>query len=161
MVLDDLTQKEKQIGAVSTLAVIVALLIGYGAGSIGADKMSSQGSADEVRSVADSLVSQQKVSQIQRLRMAANQSENISMNDLSFNAEVENVSESDIGSLYEVDISLKGDTVSRLGQVQSIDRTQTVFISGDGRYLFQQPIDLEAQQQSQTTQPSTPSGETQ
>ena len=122
--------------------------------------MNSQGSTDEVREVAESLIEQQEASQQQRFSMIANQSENISEEDLSYNAEIDDVSESDFGSLYKVDISITGDTVSQLGQVQNVDEEQSVYISGDGRYLFQQPTDLEAQrtqQQGQTQQaPSTP-----
>lgn len=160
MVLDDLTQREKHIGAVSTLAVLVALLVGFGAGTLGPGEINSQGSEEEVREVAESIIEQQEASQEQRFSMIANQSENISEEDLSFNAEIDDISESDFGSLYKVDISIAGDTVSRLGQVQSIDEEQSVYISGDGRYLFQQPTDLEAhqtQQQGQTQQPSAPS----
>ncbi|MFO7794464.1 MAG: hypothetical protein R6V35_05840 [Candidatus Nanohaloarchaea archaeon] len=164
MVLDDLTQREKHIGTVSILAVAAALLVGFGAGTLGPGESQSQGSTDEVREVAESLVEQQEASQEQQFGMIANQSENISEEDLSFNAEIDDISESDFGSLYKVDISITGDTVSQLGQVESIDEEQSIYISSDGRYLFQQPTDLEAQQtqeQSQAQQPSAPSGQTQ
>jgi hypothetical protein len=163
MVLDNLSQKERQgVFAAAGLAVVAALAVGYGAGSITSPTgdFAAGGSPEEVRTVAESVVQQQEASQQQRMALMANQSENISEEDLSFSAEVENVSRSDIGSLYRADISVSGDTVSQLGQVQSVDQTQTLYISSDGRYLFQSPTDLEAQRQRQ--QPQTrpaPSGQ--
>jgi hypothetical protein len=157
MVLDSLSQKERQgVFAAAGFAVAAALIVGYGAGSMSSPTgdFAATASEGDIRGIAESIVEQQEASQQQRMAMMANQSENISEGDLSFNAEVESVSESDFGSLYQVDISVTGDTVSQLGQVQSIDQTQTLYISGDGRYLFQEPTDLEAQRQQTQRQPA-------
>lgn len=167
MVLDDLSQKERRnVFTVAGVAVVAALVVGYGAGSMSSPTgafTSDSASTDEVRSLAESLVESQESSQQQRMALMANRSENLSEEDLSFNAEVDSVNRSRFGSLYRVDISVTGDTVSQLGQVRSVDQTQTLYISSDGRYLFQQPTDLEAQRQQQAQgQPHTgpaPSGQ--
>jgi hypothetical protein len=159
MLLDDLSQKERRnVFGAAGIAVVAALVVGFGAGSMSSPtgEFAASGSAEEVRGIAETLVQQQESSQQQRIAMIANQSENLSEDDLSFNAEIDNVNQSRFGSLYRVDISVTGDTVSQLGQVQSIDQTQTLYISGDGRYLFQSPTDLEAQRQQQQTQGQQP-----
>lgn len=163
MVLDDLSQKERRGLLVTGIALtFVSVAAGFAGGNMSSPTGEFAGesaSIDEIRSTADSLIAQQVSSQQQRLAQVANQSENISESDLSFSGEVTEVSDSEFPSLYEVTVSFSGDTVNRLGQTQEIDEEQKLFISKDGRYLFQAPTDLEAQQQQTRQQGSaqTPS----
>lgn len=159
MVLDELSQEERRnVFAVAGAAVLAAVIVGYGAGSMSTPTgdLASGASQEDVRGIAESIAQQQEASQQQRMSLMANQSENISEEDLSFNAEVDSVNQSRFGSLYRVDIAVTGDTVSRLGQVESIDQTTTLYVSGDGRYVFQQPTDLQEQRQQQTQGQPTP-----
>lgn len=167
MVLDDLSQKERRGLLVTGIALtFVSVAAGFAGGNMSSPTGEFTGefagesaSIDEIRSTADSLISQQVSSQQQRLAQVANQSENISESDLSFNGEVTEVSDSEFPTLYEVTVSFSGDTVNQLGQTQEIDEEQEFYISKDGRYLFQAPTDLEAQQQQTRQQGSaqTPS----
>lgn len=163
MVLDEVSQKERQGLILAGIAVaFVSLAAGFAGGSMSSPTGDFAGetvSTDEIRSTANALVEQQVSSQEQRMAQIANQSENISEGDLSFSGEVQEVTESDFPSLYEVTISFTGNTVNQLGQVQEIDEEQQFYISKDGRYLFQPPTDLQRAQQQQTQQqaPQTPS----
>lgn len=161
MVLDSLSQKERQgVAGVFLAGVILSLIVGYGMGSMSDSGMTDQASIDEIESTAQSIVDQQTSSQQQQMAMMANQSENISQDDLSFEGEVTDVEESEFESLYSVTISITGDTVTQTGELESIDEEQTLYISNDGRYLFSEPTDLEAQQQQQGQQtPQAPSGQ--
>ena len=151
MVLDSLSGKEKQgLAAAFAVAVVASLAAGYVGGNMGVvEDSGDSASTDEIRSTAQSIMDQQVAAQQQQLALMANQTENVSESDLSLNAEVEDVSESEFGSLYEVTVSVTGDTVGQTGEMQSIDEEQTLYISEDGRYLFSEPTDLEAQQQQQ------------
>lgn len=161
MVLDSLSGKEKQgLVAGFVLAVVASLAVGYVGGNMGVvDDSGDSASTDEIRSTAQSIMDQQVATQEQQLAMMANQSENVSESDLSLDAEVEDVSESDFGSLYEVTVAVTGTTVGQTGELQDLDEEQTLYISQDGRYLFQEPTDLEQQQQQQEQpQPQQPTG---
>ena len=160
MVLDDVSHKERQ-GLL--LAGIALVLVSLATGFVGGSSMNSatgdfaegETSKADIEDVANSIVEQQESTQEQTIEIMANQSENISESDLSFNGEVSEVTQSDFPSLYEVTISLTGSTVSRSGELEELDEEQQLYISSDGRYVFQPPTDLEAQQ-SQQTQPQQP-----
>ncbi len=154
--LDNLDDRQ-QYGLVA--AFVAVAVVGFGAGSVmdvgltGA--MTAGGSTDEVREQVQSLMDQQVQSQQRQFALIANQSENISMDDLSLQAEVTDISQSEFGSLYEVTVQMSGTVPSRTGGLQSLDQEQTLYISQDGRYLFQEPTDLEQPQGQQQTQPQT------
>ncbi|MFB6116176.1 MAG: hypothetical protein ABEK10_01575 [Candidatus Nanosalina sp.] len=77
------------------------------------------------------------------------------MEDLSIDSQVESVSQSQFGSLYKVTVSTTGEVPRRLGSgTRSIDETRTLYISSDGRYLFQEPTDLQQPQQQQRRPPT-------
>lgn len=163
--LDELSDKKKY-GLVGVFAV--SLVIAFGAGAVASgggsltgafmDGSSGDASTAEIQQTAESLMSQQVQQQRQQLQQVATQSENLTMDDLSINSEVESVSESQFGSLYKVDVSTTGEIPQRTGSgTRSLDQSQTLYISSDGRYLFQEPTDLEQPQQQaqQPTQPPT------
>lgn len=169
MVLDSLSQKERQgLAAAFAVAITASLAVGYvGAGatmsSPTGDFSGESVSEDEIRSTAQSIMDQQVQQQQQQLAMMAQQSKNLSEDDLSTEANVEEVSQSDFPSLYRVTVSITGETPSQQnpGETQSIDQEQVLYISKDGRYLFQEPTDLQELAQQQPTQPDSeqPSGE--
>lgn len=170
MVLDSLSQKERQsLVAAFAVAVTASLAIGYvGAGVTMSSPTGAfagdSSSTDEIRSTVQSMMDQQVQRQQQQLAMMAQQSENLSEDDLSMEANVEEVSQSDFPSLYRVTVSITGETPSQEqpGETESIDQEQIMYVSKDGRYLFQEPTDLQelAQQQQQPQQPAPqqPSG---
>lgn len=147
---------------------VVSILVAFGAGSLSASNGSPTGtftgdtdmSENQIEKRVQSLIDRQVEGQRQQLRAVANQSENLTMDDLSINSEIESVSRSEIGSLYKVNISMTGEVPNQLqGGTQSLDQTQVLYISGDGRYLFQEPTDLEQPQQpQQPQQPRRPTG---
>jgi hypothetical protein len=108
---------------------------------------------------------QQIQQQQQQLALMAQQSENLSEDDLSMEANVEEVIQSEFPSLYRVTVSITGETPSQQnpGETESVDEEQIMYISKDGRYLFQEPTDLEElaqqQQQEQPEQPTQPAPE--
>lgn len=94
---------------------------------------------------------QQVAQQQQQLVAAANQSENISQEDVSIQSQVDKVEDSAFPSFYRVTVATTGQVPSQTGEIQSLDQDQVFYISKDGRYLFSQPTDLEAQQQQTAT----------
>lgn len=166
MVLDSLSQKERQgLVAAFAVAITASLAVGY----IGAtatvnsptgDFSEGTTSTDEIRSTVQSLMDQQVQSQQQQLALMAQQNENLSEDDVSMEANVEEVSQSDFPSLYRVTVSITGETPSQEqpGETQSVDEQQVLLISKDGRYLFQEPTDLEELNQQQQQAPEQPSG---
>lgn len=155
MVLDSLSQKERN-GLVAVFAVAVFLSVA--AGYVGANSAlapgSDSGSEDEIKSTVQSMMDQQIQQQQQSLALAAQQNPNISAEDLYLEADVVDVSQSQFEGLYEVTISINGETPSRQnpGETQSVSEEQVVFVSKDGRYVFREPTDL----QSQPEQPQQP-----
>jgi hypothetical protein len=131
--------------------LIIGIGIGFGAASfIGAPGggQDTAGSADTVRQSVQPLVDSQLQQQRASLQQAANRSENLTMDDLSIDAEVTAVTGSQFPSLFAVNVTYTGTVPRRLGAgTRTLDQTQTFYVSGDGRYLFQQPTDLEASQQ--------------
>lgn len=153
--LDDVSDRDKyRIGAVFALSVIAAFISGAlvsGSGPTDTGSLSETEIEERVQSLMDQQVQQQE----QQLQQSANQSEDLTEEDLSISSEVEDISRSEIGSLYRVDISTTGEVPNQLGNsTRSLDETQTIYISSDGRYLFQEPTDLEQPQQ----QPQSPTG---
>lgn len=154
--LDDLDQQQTY-GLVGGLLIVAAVAFGagifYAGGMTGA--MTADGaSEEEIRTQVQTMMDQQVQQQRQQFALVANQSENITQDDLSISAEVTDISQSDFGSLYEVSVQVTGTVPSQVGGLQDLDETQSMYISQDGRYLFQEPTDLE--QQGQQQQPPAP-----
>lgn len=159
--LNELSDKKRYglagLFAVSIVAAFGAGTVASGGNITGAFMGSPSGDAStqQIRQTVQSLVSQQTAQQRQQLQQAANRSENLTMNDLSINSQVESVSQSQFDSLYKVSVSTTGVVPRRLGSgTRSIDQTRTLYISSDGRYLFQEPTDLQQPQRQQTRQPT-------
>lgn len=155
MVLDDLSSRERN-GLITafTVAVVFSAGIGYAGATLTDSSTGFTGdsiSTDEVRSTVQSLMDQQVAQQQQQLLTAANQSENISREDVSIQRQVDAVEDSAFPSFYRVTVATTGQVPSQTGEIQSLDQDQVFYISKDGRYLFSQPTDLEAQQQQTAT----------
>ncbi|MFB6241749.1 MAG: hypothetical protein ABEJ36_03005 [Candidatus Nanosalina sp.] len=158
--LEGISEREKY-GLVAAFAVAVAVSFGAGAvsfsgsGPTGAFMEDTDGvSKQQIRQTVKSMVSSQEQRQRQQLRTVAQRNENLTMEDLSINTEIGSVSRSEFGSLYRITLSTTGELPKRTGGTTSIDRTSVMYISGDGRYLFQQPTDLK-----QPKQQRLPNGE--
>jgi len=157
MVLDTLSHKEQQ-GLVA--AFVMVGLVSLGTGYLGAtvtdtekpDVKVNSGSEDKVRQSVSSLIDQQIQDQRQQLDLVANTSENISRQDLSIQGSVENINASKFGSLYRAEVSITGTLPSQTeeGGTRELDRTNIVYVSGDGRYVFQEPTDLEEPREQET-----------
>lgn len=100
-------------------------------------------SQDEIKRNVQSFLDLQLEQTRQQLALMAEQNENISEDDVFIDATAVDVSSSEFGSLYKVIIEITGKTPSQTGGLEDIDEKQDMFISLDGRYIFQQPIDLE------------------
>lgn len=159
----DQVDNRQLLGAVAVFGLAIGAAFGAGylvnGGSSGA--VVADGSADTVREAAQSVLDQQVQQQQRQLQTLANQTENVTVDDLSYNAEVTDVSPSEFGSLYAVTVQITGTVPSQQGmlggsssQLREIDQEMTLYMSPDGRYLFQEPQDLEqpAQQQPQPPQ---------
>ncbi|MCJ7429000.1 MAG: hypothetical protein MUP66_01270 [Candidatus Nanohaloarchaeota archaeon QJJ-5] len=148
----DQVSTRQLLGAVTVFAL--ALGVSFGAGYLvnsgGTGAVTGDASTDEMRSTVQSLMDRQVQQQRQQFTTIANQSENISESDLSMDAQVTDVSPSEFGSLYAVDVQVTGTVPGQLGGgLQELDQEQTFYMSPDARYLFQQPQDLEQQTQQQ------------
>lgn len=148
------------IGAAFAVAVLVSFAAGAVApvgdtpsGAVAAD--TDGASTAEIRDTVQSFMDQQLQRQRQQLQLMASQSPNISAEDLSMDATVSSVEQSQFGSLYRVTVSVTGQVPARTGGLQQIDQDQTLYLSADGRYLFREPTDLEQQRQ----QPSLGGGQ--
>lgn len=164
--LDDVSNREKHgiavIFAVSIITAFSAGALASGSGSPTGDFAGNTGDVSEaqIQEKVQSLMDQQVQQQEQQLQQVVNQSENLTMDDLSINSEVTDVSRSKFNSLYRVNISMTGDVPNQLGSgTRSLDQTQTLYISSDGRYLFQEPTDLEQPQQQTQQRPQAPTGD--
>lgn len=106
-------------------------------------------SVDRIEKNVEEFMDVQLQQQEQSLLMMAEQSENISENDVYMVSSVDEVSSSEFGSLHKVKIIIEGrfpeqDNMSQLtGELESFEQEQDLFVSQDGRYVFQQPTDLE------------------
>jgi len=109
-------------------------------GGIGiGDAVSKEEIKNNVQSFMDLQLEQQK----QQLAMIASQNENISEEDVFIDASVNNVSSSGFSEFYQVSVGITGTVPSQTGGLRDLERQLKLFISLDGRYLFQEPIDLE------------------
>lgn len=155
MVLDSLSSKERQ-GLVAVFAGLMVASAAAGYMGASTSPVSDSASEDEIRNTVQSLMDQQIQQQEQQMALVAQQNPNISADDLSMEANVVEVTQSEFSGLYKVTVSIEGETPSRQnpGETESISQEQVVYISSDGRYLFREPTDLEAQQQQPQQQPA-------
>ncbi|KXA99851.1 hypothetical protein AKJ41_04780 [candidate division MSBL1 archaeon SCGC-AAA259O05] len=147
-----------------TIGVIVIAVIAFVAGSFlgggltdtfgggnGATdekiKIGEEVSKAEIKQNAQSFMDMQLTRSKQQLAMMVQRNENLSEGDVSIDANVTGVSSSEFDSLYRVNVEITGTVPSRTGGLRDIDQEQSLFISQDGRYVFQQPTDLENIQQ--------------
>lgn len=148
---------QQRYGLVGAAVVLVA--VGFGAGAVfggstptGNVAAGDAASEDEIRQTVQQLMDQQMQGQQQQFQMIAQQSDQFSADDLSLDASVTDVSTSQFGSLYKVTVSVQGQVPSQQGGLQQVDQEQEMYISSDGRYLFQQPTDLKQQPQQPALQ---------
>lgn len=141
------------VAAVFVAGLVVAFGAGYlvsGSGMTGQMTAGESGEAvseETIRERIQGMMDSQMERQRQQMQLMANQSENISMDDLEMDATVSSIESSDYGSLLEVTVTMSGTIPARTGGLRSIDQDQSMYISQDGRYVFQQPTDLEQPQQ--------------
>lgn len=156
MVLDDASSEDKRfVAGVFVIAIAVSAALGFAASNF--VDSGSQASTSELTETVESVMDQQLSAQEQQAMMIANRSDSISEEDISLDAEVGDISQADFGSLYRVEISVTGNMINQAGNgTETVDQDQVVYISGDGRYLFPEPTDLEQQpQQPQQSAPQT------
>lgn len=162
MVLDDLAPRERRgIAAVFAVAVAAAFAAGYvGSDVLGSPTgaISGDASADEIGDNVQQLMDQQMQTQEAQLATMAEQSEDISVDDLSMDATVSDVSASDIDGLVEVTVSISGQMPSQQnpGELESVDQEQVVYVSADGQYLFPEPTPLNQDMMQQAPQGQEP-----
>ncbi|MDY6788389.1 MAG: hypothetical protein SVV03_00330 [Candidatus Nanohaloarchaea archaeon] len=145
----DKLEQQEIYGLVAVAVILVAA--GFGAGTLtktgkttGKSVTTDTASKNQIRQKVQSLMDRQMQRQRQQLKTVANRSENLSIKDLSIGAEVSSVGPSRFGSLQRVNVTISGTVPRRLGSgTRDVRQTQTFYISSDGRYLFQQPRDLE------------------
>lgn len=135
-------------------AAVLLVAVGFGAGTLTANDSTPTGNVgtaentDAVRQSVQTFMDQQLARQQQRLQAAVNRSENLTADDVGMDATVTDVSSSEFGSLYEVTVSVSGTVPQMMGSgTRDINQEQTLYVSQDGRYLFQEPTDLEQPQQ--------------
>lgn len=155
----DKLEKRQFYGLIAGFVVVAVVAFGAGA-TLGGDLIGSSqddldstgatASEEEISQKVQSMMDQQIQQQKQQLALLAQQSENISEDDLSIDASVQDLSSSQFSSLYKVTVAVTGTVPSQTGELQPIDQEQEMYISKDGRYLFQQPTDLEQPQQQPT-----------
>lgn len=150
MVLDDASSEDRRfVAGIFVVAIAVSAGLGFVAANF-ADS-GSQASTSELTETVESVIDQQLSAQEQQALILANQSDSISGEDISLDAEIGDISQADFGSLYRVEISVTGNMINQAGNgTQAVDQDQVVYISGDGRYLFPEPTDLEQQPAPQT-----------
>ncbi len=153
----DKLEKRQFYGLIAGFVVVAVVAFGAGAalggvlmGSSDPGSSGETASEEEISQKVQTMMDQQIQQQEQQLALLAQQSENISEEDLSIEASVQDVSSSQFSSLYKVTISVTGTVPSQTGELQPLDQEQVMYISKDGRYLFQQPTDLEQPQQQPT-----------
>ncbi|MDY6777836.1 MAG: hypothetical protein SVU32_04160 [Candidatus Nanohaloarchaea archaeon] len=155
---DELTQKERY-GLAG--AAVLLLAVGFGAGVFTSGgtptgNVAASGDTATVRQAVQDFMNQQLQRQQQQLQQVATQSPNISADDLSMDATVSSVEPSQFGSLYKATVSVSGTVPSRRGGLRDVSQETTFYLTGDGRYLFQAPTDLQQPQQpAQRQQPPT------
>lgn len=175
MLFDDLDSgRRRNIFLVFGVAVLVAFFVGYvGAGIVGDGPTGSMDQtppdnssldeglgADEVKQIVQNLIDNQSRQQERQLAFYANQSENLSADNLSINSTVYNIEDSRFSSLYRVNISVDGYTIAQRNpiQLERLQEYREIYVSKDGKYMFSEPTDiqqLQQQLQQQLTQPET------
>jgi pyruvate kinase len=153
-------ERKEQYALVGAAALLAA--VSFGAGTTisstptGAVTATSPASQDQIRQQMQSFMDQQVQRQQQQLRTAANRSANLTMDDLGINAQVTSVEQSRFAGLFKVNVSVSGTTPQRLGSgTRDVNQQQVFFVSKDGRFLFQQPRDLEQPRRTLQRQPPT------
>lgn len=135
---------------------VVLLAVGFTAGNLfhqlsnPTGKVVDKGSGDKkmIKEKVGEFLDQQMGQQRKQLKMIANQSENLSQDDIGISAEVGSVNPSRFESLYAVNVSVQGKVPKQIGGgTREVNQENVVYISKDGRYLFQKPKDLEAKQE--------------
>ena len=129
--------------------IVVALLMAFSAGAVASSSGSPTGmffdggddiGEDGIESKVDSWMSSQIESQRSQMRVVANRSENLSVEELSIDYRIESVSESGIDGLYIVNATMYGNVPDlRNGGTREFEQSRAVYISEDGNYLFQKP----------------------
>jgi hypothetical protein len=137
----------------------LALVAAFFAGSVSAGGsptgafMGGNADSADVEQTVQSVMDRQLQRQRQQLSMVANQSANITEDDLSIDATVNEVSSSKFGSLQKATVSVTGTVPSRTGGLRSLEQEQVFYVSQNGRYLFQEPTDLQQTGQRTPTPP--------
>lgn len=145
---EDLTRTE-QYGLIGTAVILLALGFGAGAFTSGGSPTGNvvapaSGDTETAREAVQSYMDQQLQRQRARLRKMVNQSKNLTMDDVSIDAQVVSVEQSRFSDLYRVNVSITGRMPSPLtGGVRDISQNTIMLISKDGRFLFRQPTDLQ------------------
>ena len=152
--LDEISDKEKYtLAGIGIVLLVVGFVVGFAAaGTGGSGKMASNGgvSENQVRQTANQYVGQRLQQQKRQMKALANRSGNLSAGDISLDGSVDSVKSSGFGSLYNVTVSITGRVPSpRGGGLRNVDRKTNLFISKDGRYIFQRPIDTQRRAQPQ------------
>lgn len=153
--IDELENRQR---AVLGATLIAALLVGVAGGQMLGGNAAPTGNiaaeadpatTNDIRQTVQQLMDQQVQAQQQQLQLIAEQSDDLSVDDMSMDATVTHVSASEFGSLYKVTVSIQGQIPNQQGELQPVDQEQEFYISEDGRYLFQPPTDLEQPRQPQ------------
>lgn len=151
----DQVSTRQLLGAVTVFALALGVSFGAGYlvnnGSTGA--VTGDASTDEIHQAVQELMDQQVQQQRQQFTLMANQSENITVDDLSLSADVTDVSPSEFGSLYKATVTVTGTIPARTGGLQDLNQEQVFYLTPDARYLFQEPQDLEQPAQQQRPAP--------
>lgn len=164
--------EERQLHGLIAGIVIIAVIAFVAGSFLGGGLTDAFGNGDEGNGVgeevpeseieesAQSFMDMQLQQTQQQLLAMAEQNENISEDDVYIESSVDEVSSSEFGSLYKVTFSITGEFPAQdnmgqpTGEFEEIDEEQDLFVSQDGRYVFQQPTDLEQQSSENMQQPS-------
>lgn len=150
--LDGLERRERYT-LIGGLALVAIAAFGIGAAFTGTTSstdtvgVGDAVASDTVKQKVQSFMDQQLDQQRQQFSLIAQQSPNISADDLAIDATVTGVSGSQFGSLQKVTVSITGTVPARTGGLQQLDREQTLYVSQDGQFLFQQPTNLDQPRQ--------------
>jgi len=152
---EKLTGKEKT-GLV--LAFVVVIAVSATAGFMGAEQIDSpieldeaegelgdELTAEEVEGQVKELITAEMEQQQMQIEMMAAEDEEMDADDFHIDGEVTGIADSQFESLYEVTVSITGEMPSMqdMGETDTIDEEDLLYISKDGRYIFMPPQDLE------------------
>lgn len=159
---DKLDDREKYV---LVGASVVGLLLSFTAGAVVAGDSGLVGSffggqdadEDQISQSISSYMDRQMTTQRQRLRQVANRSENMTMEELSIDYQINDISRSSIKGLYVVNATITGVVPERLGNgTRQLNESNLMYISEDGRFLFQKPTDLMRQRKLMQRQQTAP-----